>query len=254
MLVRFKPLALRMVKDYRKRKSRLTKLEEKKSIKQAFLFVVLTIVLVIALISLGIPALIKFVVFIGDLKSTDLKPVAEDSLSPPIPVLQPVPEATYSGQLNLKGYTEEGAIIKLVIGGITIKEVIAEKDGTFIFDAVKLKEGENEIKTKAVDTAGNESSFSKTITIIFDNEPPELNVTAPEEGKEFFDKEKSIKVEGESDSNITVYVNGRLTSTNSEGMFSLHLELKDGENEIKVKAIDKAGNETEATIKVSYTP
>lgn len=243
-----------MAKDYsRQRKSRLTKIEEKKSIKQAVLFSFLSFVLMAALFLYGIPSLIKFIVFLGDLKSTDIKPVSEDQLAPTTPVIQPLPEATSSANIKIKGYTEQGATVKLVIGGIDIEEVISDKDGQFIFDNIKLKLGANEIQTKAIDSAGNESQTSSVVTIIYDNQPPELEITKPEDGQKFFDNEREITVEGKTEESITVYVNNRFTSSNSDGNFSKTIGLNEGENDIIVKAIDRAGNKTEKQIKVNYS-
>lgn len=246
-----------MRKDYSRRsrkKTRLTKLEEKRSIRQAFFFGLLTIVLALALIFLGIPVLIKMVVFLGDIRSSDIKPITSDTLAPTAPVLQSLAEQTKEDKVKVSGFSEEGSIIKLVVNGATTKEFVVGKDGSFVFDGVKLKEGKNEIKAKAVDSAGNESPFSQKAVVIFDNQPPEIKISSPHDGDEFFDKDKEIKVEGKSDPDITVYINERLKVTNSEGSFSITLELKDGENTIKIRAVDKAANETTEEIKVTYTP
>lgn len=243
-----------MATDYTKRKSRLSKIEEKKSLKQALRFILLTIVLLALIIFYGIPALIKLVVFLGDLKSSDQRPDISDTLAPTPPIIEPIAEATNSSVINIKGYTEEGATVKLFIGGINSKEVVTDKSGSFVFDTIKLKTGENEFKLKAQDKAGNESEFSKTSVVIFDNEPPPLEITNPQNGAEFFEKDREITIQGSSDENIRILVNNRLAYTDSEGNFSTRLELTEGKNQIIIKAIDKAGNETKKEIEVSYSP
>jgi hypothetical protein len=244
-----------MAKDYfsrKKRKSRLTKIEEKRSLKQAVIFAFLTIVLLTVIFIYGIPSLIRLIVFLGDLRSTDVVPISQDNLAPIAPVIQSLPEATSSANIKIKGYTEAGTTVKLIIGGINVTEVIADKEGQFIFDSVKLKSGENEIKAKSIDSAGNESDNSRVIVIEYDNQAPELEILKPEENQQFFDNEKEISVEGETDKNITVYVNGRFTNSNSNGRFSKTIELSEGENTIIIQAIDKAGNKTEKEVKVTY--
>lgn len=246
-----------MVKDYSKRskkRTRLTKLEEKRSIKQALFFSFLTIILVFVLIYVGIPGLIKMITFLGDIRSSGQKIETSDTLPPTAPILQPLLEATNSSKIDIKGFAENGAVVKLVLNGVAVKEVVAGKDGGFIFTNIRLKQGKNKIKAKAIDSSGNESPFSQELLVSFDNKPPELEITSPKNEDEFFDKEKEIKVEGKSEPDITVFINERLTITNSEGKFSTILELKEGKNEIRVKAKDKAGNETVEEIKVTYTP
>lgn len=246
-----------MVKDYSKKyktKSRLRRVEEKQSLKQAFLFSFLTIVLIIVLIIFGIPALIKLAVFLGEIKSSKQTPEISDTLAPPTPILNSLTEATSSSQIKVSGFGQEGTTIKLVLNNETIKEAVVAKDGSFVFASISLKSGENEIKAKAVDDAANESAFSQKYTVVFDNQAPELIIDSPKEGDEFFDKDKEIVVQGLTDENITVYVNDRFSLSDSSAKFSTQIELKEGENEIIVKAIDKAGNQTIKELKVSYTP
>jgi hypothetical protein len=244
-----------MVKDYSsKKKSRLTRLEEKRNKKHAFLFTFLTIVLIIVLFFLGIPALIRFVVFIGDIRSSGKAPEIIDTIPPSTPVLQALPEATSSSKIKVKGYASAGSNVRLIVNGETKKELLVGNNGDFIFDGIVLKSGENKIKARAFDDAGNKSPLSETLTIEYDNEKPELEISFPEEGQEFFDKDKNITVEGKTDPDIKVYINGKLNFADYEGRFSANVELNEGENIITVKAVDKAENQQEIQIKINYSP
>lgn len=235
-------------------KSRLTKLEEKRSFKQAILFIFLTFVTIIILIFLGLPALVKLVTFLGDLKSSGQKIENVDTLPPPTPVLQPLPEATNSTTITITGFGEEGTTIKLFLNGEIAKEVVTGKDGSFVFDKINLSSNENKIKTKAADASGNESQFSSESVVVFDNQPPDLNILSPNDQDKFFDKDREITVKGESEPNLDILVNDRLAYTDSEGKFSSLIRLNEGENTIKVQAKDKAGNETTKEVKVTYSP
>lgn len=246
-----------MVKDYYKRsksKSRLKKIEEKRSLKQAFVFSFLTIGLVIVLIIFGIPALIRLVVFLGDIRTSGLTPADTDFLAPAAPILNQLAEATQVSFINVSGFAEEGTTVKLKINNKTSKEVVAGKDGSFVFNNVALNQGENQVKVKTVDSSGNESPYSEEYTIIFDNIKPNIEVLNPKDGDEFFDKDKEIEVKGKTEEEITLYINSRLTYSNSKGEFLIQIELKEGENEIVIKAKDKAENETEKKLKVTYYP
>jgi len=246
-----------MTKDYsryNRKKTRLSRIEEKKSIKQALLFIFLTIILITVLIFLGIPALIRMVVFLGDIRPSDQKPEISDQLSPNQPIIQPLQEATNSASITIKGYAEEGTTIKLIINGQTVKDLVSGKEGDFIFDDVKLSEGENLIKVKAIDSTGNESPFSQQYLVEFDNKPPDLEITSPQDGDKFFDQDKQINITGKTEVNSKVYLNDRLSIANNQGDFSGPIQLNEGENEIKIKVVDRAGNETLTSLKVSYYP
>lgn len=239
--------------QYKKRKTRLAKVEEKKSIKQALFFIFLTIILVFILISVGIPSLIKMIAFLGDIHSSSQKIETNQILLPNPPVLQPLVEATNSARINVVGFADKKVNVKLIINQIE-EEVTVGENGKFIFKNLKLKLGENKIKAKAIDELGNESNFSSELLIIFDNQPPELKIVSPQDKDKFFDKDKQIVVKGITEAGINVFTNGRLSVSDFEGNFSSEIELKEGENRLEVKAKDKAGNETVKQITVTYIP
>lgn len=236
------------------KKTRLAKLDERKSLKQAVLFIFLTIILVIVLLVVGIPALIKLVIFLGDLHSSGQKvETMTDVVPPSAPILQPLPEATNSAKVNLSGYAEANTNIKIYFGEESVREVTSDPEGNFTVENLRLKEGNNIIRAKSFNK-NKESPFSQEISVVFDEKPPEIEITIPQDGDKYFDKDKLIKVEGKTDANINVYVNGRLTLTNTDGFFNSMINLSEGENTITVKATDLAGNVGSKEIKVSYNP
>ncbi len=236
-----------------KRFSLLTRKEEKRNFRKAFLYGFLTILLGMALFFLGVPALIKMAVFIGSLNSSSTPIERSDNLSPSPPTFKPVFEATNSAELSLYGFAEAESTIKLFLNGKE-KEVIADNDGNFTFNEIKLKLGKNEFYAFATDKAGNESNISKRITVFYENEPPELEISSPEDGSTFWEEDKQIDILGKTDPDANLLINDHFVVVNQEGGFSYQISLTEGENEIKVIATDKAGNETERTIKVNYSP
>jgi hypothetical protein len=71
-----------------RRFSRLARKEEVRSLRQAFFFGILTIVFLLLLIFLGIPALIKMAIFLGEIRSSST-PVKTEDLLPPAPPILP---------------------------------------------------------------------------------------------------------------------------------------------------------------------
>lgn len=234
--------------------SRLSKIEEKRNIWQAVLYLGLSLVLLTIIIGIGIPFLIKMVVFVSDLKSSGQKIETTQTSVPPAPVLETRPEATNSASIKVSGYSQKDNIIKLYLNDLSIKETTADKEGQFTFTNILLKEGANKISVKAITGNSSESDFSNELNIFYSNEKPKLEITSPQKDAKFFDKDKEIKVEGITDPYNTIYVNSRLGKANSEGKFSILISLQDGDNTIKVIAKNQAGSETLQEIKVTYSP
>lgn len=239
----------------RRRTSRLTRIQTKKNKRQAMFFVVLTGVFLLLLIFLGVPALIRMAIFLGDLRSSSQVVETEKSVILRTPQLLPLPEATKSAYLDIKGYAESGTTVKILRNNVEKEKTIVDKDGVFSVSKFALKEGENEIKVIAEDPSGRlESKASDTYFVTFDQTPPKLEITNPQGGEEYFDKDKEVIVEGMSAPGIKITINGFLAIIDSDGSFSKIIELKEGENEIKVEALDEAGNKTEKSVRVKYTP
>jgi len=247
-----------MVRDYarksRRKKTRLTKIEERKNVKQAFLFSFLAVVSVIILISLGIPALIKLAVFLGELRSSSQKVEKKDLLAPNPPILQTLPEATNSAEIHLEGFAEPNSMVDINLNGQSVKKIMVDSEGKFISGRLSLKNEENKIKAQTIDQANNESDFCQIITISLDTEKPILEITSPDDGQEFFDQDKEIEVKGKTEAEVLLWLNKRLVTVDPQGDFAISLKLNEGENSISLKARDPAGNETEKEIKVTYIP
>ena len=239
----------------RRHYSRLSRKEGKRYIRQSALLTVLTILLLIALLFWGIPSLIKLAIFLGDLRSSTQTITGEDVLPPPPPVMQPVAEATNSAVVEISGFAEEGSSVVLSLNGSDAYETLVDSDGEFLFDSVKLNQGDNEIVATSTDTAGNKSKASSTTTIELDQTLPTLTIDAPADGQTFFGQmQKVVRVSGKIDPGSTVLVNNSFVILSQEGAFSHLVQLNEGENIIAIIAQDRAGNRAEKEIKVSFTP
>ena len=232
----------------------MEKQEEKQSLRQAVLFGFLTLLILGLLVRFGVPALIKLAVFLGELRSAGEQVEQKDTWPPPPPVFDLLPEATSSSQLTISGRTEAGAKVLLTVNGIKVNETLADSSGRFVFADVKLRTGHNRLWGKAVDQANNESAPSEEVEIIVDTEPPPLTVTLPKDGDKFFEDDRVIKIEGVSEPDAQVTVNDRVAVIDKDGNFSLSYTLSEGENQLTIKATDKAGNTTEETLTVTYYP
>jgi hypothetical protein len=234
--------------------SLLSKKEEKRNLRRAVLFTFLTLFLIFAALFWGIPALIKMAVFFGDIRSSSQQVEIKDNLPPQIPILNALSEATNQSQIEVSGVTETGASVKIFLTGQEVKEVVADNEGNFSSGKLNLTLGQNEIYALAIDKAGNQSAASSKISIWYDDEPPSLEITQPEDGKTISDEKGKVEVIGKTEEGVELMINDHLVILEKEGNFKYTLGLNLGENNIRVVATDKAGNQTEKSLTVTYSP
>lgn len=221
-------------------------------LKQAVLFVGLAILLMGVVIRFGVPLLIKLAVFLGDIRggksgTTEI----EDVMAPAKPTLVTLPEATPSGTLTVSGFAQAGMMVNIFLNGNPGEDISVDDNGEFS-DEISLRAGDNRIWAIARDPAGKkESPRSEEMTVVMDDDPPQVTLDAPEDGSVATSAE--ITVEGLTDEDATVTVSGRWVTVKNDLSFMTTLSLNEGENVITVTARDRAGNETTKTVKVNYS-
>jgi len=213
-------------------------------------YILLSIIFVFVMIKWGVPGLVSMMAGTGGERPSDI----EDTIPPQTPIISALPEATNSSQVTVSGYTEGGATLELVLNDVTTINDTAKEDGSFSLPA-SLKDGTNTILIKAKDQTGNES-VSQITSMVFDNKPVEITITSPKDGSEYFGKNnRVVDINGDvSKSNAQLTINNSFVIVSSDGAFTHRYQLADGENQIKVQAIDLAGNSSSKEIKISYTP
>ena len=232
------------------RRSRLNKHLERQSKRTLILSVVGIVLIGLALLKFGIPLIADLgflssqIVPKNETKKTDKEDVY---LSPPS--LDPLPSATNVEGIEVSGNSTTGENVVIYLNGSKFGESRIQ-DGSFSLN-VKLSEGANIIKAKAI-SEEKESEFSDSISIDFRKNPPDLSIESPSDGETT--KESSFNVRGKTDVGSRVTVNDFWAIVNSKGDFSYKLALREGENEVKVVATDEAGNKTEKSIKLNYSP
>ncbi len=198
--------------------------------------------------------MIRITTFLGELKGSGERVETEDTTPPFPPKLKPLPGATNQSQITLQGLAEPGATVKIFLDGEEKKEVLAETDGSFTAEALKLSLGKNKIKAKAIDGAGNESRNSGVMIIEYDTTPPELTIEAPQSDTSFSGEEREAAISGQTEPRASLTINEHFIILDHEGYFSYTLTLSEGENTIFIEAEDLAGNKTEKEIVLIYSP
>lgn len=232
--------------------SRLARKESQRLMRQSVFFVLLTIVALAALVKWGIPSLVKLATFLGEIQSADQPIEQGDDIAPFPPQIGLAIDATSSAQIDITGYAEAESEVVLYVNEEKVGENTSDDGGEFEFLRVELAEGENVIWSQAIDGAGNKSEMSEEKVVWFDNKAPFIEISSPEFGDGVVSEEKVLEVEGKTEVGARVYVNDRLARLNEEGVFSGQAVLNEGDNEVKVRVVDRAGNESEEVFTIAF--
>lgn len=233
--------------------SRLAKKEEWHSLLRAIKYGLMTIIVILFILVVGVPALIKLAVFLGNLRSS---PIPSDSktvaLSPPI--LNPLPEATNSAQTAVSGVSQSETRVRVFLNDQKVYEATAEKDGTFKTNTINLTHGENELYAVALDSKGNTSQPSKKIHVNFLTDAPDLEIFQPADKSIVRTESNIITISGKTEPDARLYINDHVVIVDNHGEFSYPYSLSLGENTLRIVATDRAGNQTEKIFTITYSP
>lgn len=235
-----------------KRYSRLASVEEKKNVKNAYKYVIWSVIALILLIFLGIPTLVRFAGFIGDIAKSD-KPVELNDITPPAPPqFDDLPDDTNNEIIEVTGQSENAAVISIRANN-SDSEVVANNEGKFTF-TFNLNKGKNIIDATATDLAGNKSTQTQTFTINYDNQDPELLIESPSDGSTYFGSgQRQLTIKGTVDENVDLRINDRFVSLKDDNSFAYATTLSEGENKFDIKATDPAGNQSSASLTVTFS-
>ncbi len=230
-----------------KASSRIVRKERKKVLKQTAIIFFVTILVVLGFIFVVIPGFIRIINSVLDTSNPFFE---TDDIPPQVPIVSAPIAGTNEQTLTLSGFGEAGSEVYIIVNGERSEPISVGDDGSFTTD-VQLTEGENVLSAYSVDEAENESATSRSFTTVLDTEIPTLTLEDFENGQEFVSRANQNRVlNGQTEPNAKVYVNGRLVLPDSEGVFKTTLQLTEGENKVMFKVEDRGGNvyEEERTV------
>lgn len=153
------------------------------------------------------------------------------------------------GELRVYGdwkYTLDGVSIN---GETILQPEIVEKD---LLNSTKMEfekqillaEGDNKIKIRGFDVAGNEKIITKIVTL--DTTSPEIEIVTPNPKKPQKIGE-SIVIQIKTETGALVYINGQLAEKTKElpwgiAVFEGNWNVVKGENKVEINSTDMAGN------------
>lgn len=235
--------------SYRRRSRRSQEKELEHKLKLTVGALVATILIVLASLQFFGPKIGSFFLLISKNRNNS---GPGDTIPPTAPIFSQVPEATNEKEITLNGITESGATVKIFVNGPERGETTADNDGFFTFVDLKMGTGNNIVFAKATDEKGNESEKSKVFTIIFDDEEPEIEITSPVHGDEIKNLNKRVLVQGNTNEETNITINGRQAVVKSDNTFELLLGVDEGTVVITVEATDTAGNTAKSSIEITY--
>ena len=165
------------------------------------------------------------------------------------PILEEMPDATNEAILLVKGKANPETQIQLFHNQQRVSTINADLDGRFEFEQV-LEERNNQFYVKSIDPYSRKSAQSKFYNVTFIDEPPNLEISSPEDGKKYY--EPSVLLEGQTDKEVFVRINNIPVVIKADGSFTYNLNLNKGDNQIEVVATDVAGNTTQKSLKLIY--
>lgn len=228
--------------------SRLANKQKKELTKQSIVLIALSIIIGLLFLLIILPNGVRLFFRILD-QQVDLTQREE---VPPLPPMASLPQdITNESQIEISGYGEASSVIKVELNNKFLQEKETNDLGEFMV-SIDLVEGENIIRLINVSQSEVESS-PRILTITKDTTAPEIIITHPEDGAEFkLRDEEIIQVQGETKPRSEVYLNDRLSYADSNGFFSIRHQLRSGENNLKIRVVDRAGNEAHQELSVYY--
>lgn len=115
--------------------------------------------------------------------------------------------------------------------------------------AASLPDGPHNVRIRGTDSSNNINIAYSDFTV--DTLAPALRMTSPDDGS--FTRERTVNISGATEPhwNATVTVGGiPVEVDNATGNFSATVNLTEGDNNIRVEAIDRAGNKAEIGLHV----
>lgn len=230
--------------------SRLARRQQKITRRDAYLYLVGSVGLVIILGVFGLPALFRLTGTISGLNQKTATSSADQNLAPTIPSLSQDFTATNTAQIKIDGFADAKTTIQLFHNDNPDQTMVSDPDGKFEFQ-VTLDKGLNRYEAQAVADSGNKSAKSGSYLVSYLQGNPKLDISSPKDGDSV--NTSSITIVGQVDPGSTLSINEHLQIVDPNGNFQASINLQNGDNNLKITATDTAGNQTTKQLLVKST-
>ncbi len=168
--------------------------------------------------------------------------------------------------LTITGTAEAGAEIEIFEGDVSLGKTVVGADGTFSLD-INLEPGPHALRAVATDAAGNTSAASASLTIVVDNTAPTIPIgldlaaaddTGASNSDNLTSKTSGLTISGNASGAARVELfNGTISlgtaTVAANGGFTIDVSLPAGVNSVTARALDAAGNASDASATIQIT-
>lgn len=233
--------------------TRLDRIKSKRSKRQTFVLVIIGVVVGWFVLTSGFSFLINSSVFVAGLFGGG-RSEYDFGTAPKFYSIQfdEIPAATNSAGLAVSGVADNLDEIKLYLNGKLTKKIKVDSEGKFSTILSNYDQGNNSLYAVGANNKTSETKKTDTVSFLYRTSKPTIEITEPSDGSKT--PRDEIKVSGKTNSgeDMTVRIQGLLSTVDSNGNFQSFVRLKEGENKIKIMVSDTAGNTEEKEITVSY--
>jgi len=168
------------------------------------------------------------------------------------PTLTNFQELTNKDSITIQGVSSGNASVELFLNDSSYGKMTAESDGKFKFENVSIIKGKNKIYLIAKNTDGIESPKSKEYNLDFDDKKPEIKTINLSNGQTITNLNKTVTITGETNEYSEIEINGKKVFKKDGNKFEYLLGVNEGEMNVEIKLIDKAGNESKYFYNITY--
>lgn len=232
--------------------SRLYKHRQKQNTKQIMLLIGMVFILIGVMFFVGFDSLINSAVLFTNLfksKTIEEGQIAEESFYGSVSLDTP-PIATNSATISISGQVTGFDSVDIYLNNVKAQTAMLDNETVFSEEIGRLISGENTIYVAARTKDGKNSKKTEKYSVFYKRDAPTLEISKPSNGETT--RNADIAISGKTDRNTTVHLNNSPIVVDLQGEFETTIRLKEGENILRFRATDVAGNTTETEIRVTF--
>jgi len=232
--------------------TRLQSHKNKQFLYHTFVFVALSIAVLVFLVTFGFKLIIGASLFVNQIAngSKTSNPLSKkENLLNSLTIDMP-PNATRSAQVIFTGSTLGYDSLEIYLNDEKIKDMTITGD-SFSEEVGPLFKGNNSVYFIAKSKQSTETKKSPVYTVIYKSDKPKLEMTEPQDGANV--SKQDLKVAGKTDKETYIHINGQPVVVDVQGGFQTMVKLNEGDNKIEVIAEDIVGNTETKLLTVRYS-
>ncbi len=217
------------------------------------IFLILTILTLIFIFTLGIKIILNSSVLVANFfekkNNQNLNQKTEDDFYGSLEVNN-IPTATNEASIIIEGSVVNYDRIFFYINDKKIDELEIFGNDNFLKEISGLKEGDNKVYLIGETKDKKHSKKTSIYNVFYKSTKPKLEIETPQDHSIVSTDE--ILIKGSTDKEVFVRINDLPIVVDANGNFQTSIKLKEGENKIKIEAIDIASNQEIKNLTVIY--